>query len=179
MAGRLGQSEFGQALSLFEPVLPAEVARLIASPSARNSAMPEQPHRPPRVLLVDDCPVQLLLGCVLLARWQIVPELANDGLEAVLLAREQEFDLLLMDVEMPVLDGLTATRRIRQHEEHRKAERRVPVVAYTANETTLDERTWRESGMDAVLGKPSPETIMGECLRRWCPDKFKPSRSSP
>src|SRR5665213_479302 len=46
-------------------------------------ALPLQPLVAPRVLLVDDCPVQPLLGCALLARWQNVPELANDGLEAV------------------------------------------------------------------------------------------------
>lgn len=132
----------------------------------------------PRVLLVDDCPVQLLLGCVLLARWQIVPKLAHDGLEAVLLAREQDFDLLLMDVEMPVLDGLTATRRIRQNEKQAKRARRVPVIAYTANDGGLDEPTWRESGVDAVLGKPSPELMMEQCLKRWCPDKFEVSRPS-
>ena len=132
----------------------------------------------PRVLLVDDCPVQLLLGCVLLARWQIVPKLAHDGPEAVLLAREQDFDLLLMDVEMPVLDGLTATRRIRQNEKQAKRARRVPVIAYTANDGGLDEPTWRESGVDAVLGKPSPELMMEQCLKRWCPDKFEVSRPS-
>ena len=136
------------------------------------------PRISPRVLLVDDCPVQLLLGCVLLARWQIIPELARDGLEAVLLAREQEFDLLLMDVEMPVLDGLAATHRIRRHEQQCKPARRVPIVAYTANETALDERTWRHSGIDAVLAKPSPEPAMEQCLKRWCPDRFEVSRPS-
>lgn len=132
----------------------------------------------PRVLLVDDCPVQLLLGCVLLARWQIIPELARDGLEAVLLAREQEFDLLLMDVEMPVLGGLAASHRIRRHEQQYKPARRVPIVAYTANEAALDERTWRDNGMDAVLGKPSTESVMERCLKRWCPDRFEVSRPS-
>ena len=134
------------------------------------------PTSSPRVLLVDDCPVQLLLGCVLLARWQIIPELARDGLEAVLLATEQVFDLLLMDVEMPVLDGLAATHRIRRHEQQCKPARRVSIVAYTTNEAALDERMWRDSGLDAVLAKPSPEPVMEQCLKRWCPDRFEVSR---
>lgn len=152
--------------------------RMSAQPGALITRVDPLPMVEPRVLLVDDCPVQLLLGCVLLARWQIIPELAHDGLEAVLLAREQDFDLLLMDVEMPVMDGLTATRRIRQNEKQAKRARRVPVIAYTANEGGLDEPTWRESGMDAVLGKPSPELMMEQCLMRWCPDKFEVSRPS-
>lgn len=174
IARRDGYSDHPRDRSILEPVF--GVASFIAWPLPPASASPQQPHASPRVLLVDDCPIQLLLGCVLLARWQIVPEIANDGLEAVLLAREQEFDLLLMDVEMRVMDGLTATRRIRQHEKQSKRGKRVPVVAYTGSEAALSEHTWRECGMDAVLGKPSPEPIMELCLKRWCPDMFKVQR---
>jgi CheY-like chemotaxis protein len=133
----------------------------------------------PRVLLVDDCPVQLLLSCVLLARWHILPELASDGLAAVLLASEQEFDLVLMDVDMPMMDGLTATRRIRKHEMTSHRARRVPVVAHTGNEGALAERAWRDSGVDAVMGKPTSGAVMGQCLQRWCPHFSVPSQASP
>ena len=97
----------------------------------------------------------------------------------VLLVGEQEFDLLLMDIEMPVLDGLMATRRIRRHEIACKSAKCVPVVPYAGNASGLDEGKWRDSGIDAVLGKPNPEPgVMGECLKRWCPDKFPVSSES-
>lgn len=166
-------------LASLGPVLASAMSGSFALPHPSDGAAPEQPQVAPRVLLVDDCPVQLLLGCVLLARWQIVPEMAKDGVEAVLLAGEQEFDLLLMDVAMPVMDGLTATRRIRQMERQAKREKRVPVVAYTESEVAFDEGAWRASGMDAMLRKPSAEMDMGLCLKRWCPDNFLRSSRPP
>ncbi|MEO8525977.1 MAG: response regulator [Caldimonas sp.] len=162
-----------ESLPLIETSFRPAAATSIEPPFATLRKSTLQRPSELRVLLVDDCPVQLLLGCVLLARWKIVPALAADGLEAVLLAREQEFDLLLMDVEMPVMDGLAATRRIRQHERECHGARRVPVVAYTGSASTLVPREWLDSGMDAVLDKPSSELIMGECLERWCPDKVR------
>jgi len=129
-----------------------------------------------RVLLVDDCPVQQLLTCALLARWNILPQIACDGLEAVLLAGEQDFDIILMDVEMPVMDGLTATTRIRQSERRARRERPVPVVAYTTGNLAADEGRWRTCGMNGVLNKPCDALEMSECLERWCPSAFAASR---
>jgi CheY-like chemotaxis protein len=127
---------------------------------------------PPRVLLVDDCPLQRLLGLALLSRWRITAEVARDGKEAILMAAEQDFDIILMDLDMPFVDGFAATQRIRQQERSGKRRARVPVVAYTANDSASSERCWSDSGMDAVLAKPSVAAVMGECLRRWCPDRL-------
>ena len=127
---------------------------------------------PPRVLLVDDCPLQRLLGLFLLSRWKIVPALATDGSEAILLAAEQDFDIILMDLDMPGVDGFAATQGIRQQEHSGRRRKRVPVVAYTANESASSEQGWSDSGMDALLAKPSTASVMGECLRRWCPDRL-------
>ena len=129
-----------------------------------------------RVLLVDDCPVQQLLTCALLARWNILPQIACDGLEAVLLSGEQDFDIILMDVEMPVMDGLTATARIRQGERRARRERPVPVVAYTTGDLAADEGRWRMYGMNGVLSKPCDALGMSECLERWCPSGFAASK---
>ena len=129
-----------------------------------------------RVLLVDDCPVQQLLTCALLARWKIMPQIACDGLEAVLLGGEQDFDIILLDEEMPVMDGLTATARIRQGERRARRERPVPVVAYTTGNLAADEGRWRTCGMNGVLNKPCDALEMGECLERWCPSGFAASK---
>jgi len=125
-----------------------------------------------RVLLVDDSEFQRLVACALLARWGILPDIASDGVEAVRLAGESDFDIVLMDVEMPVMDGLAATACIRQLERERGLGAGVPVVAYTAGGLAANEARWRECGMDAVLQKPSDAFAMGECLHRWCGDKF-------
>lgn len=71
---------------------------------------------PWRVLLVDDCPMQQLRARALLSRWGVMPQIARDGLKAVLRVGEQDFDIVLMEVEMPAMDGLKATARIRQNE---------------------------------------------------------------
>jgi CheY-like chemotaxis protein len=128
-----------------------------------------------RVLLVDDCPFQQLLACALLSRWMIVPQIACDGLEAVLLAGEQDFDIVLMDVEMPVMDGLLATARIRKTERRDHRTHAVPVVAYTAVDLASHERSWQRCGMNAVLHKPAEAPEMSACLERWCGSKFSSS----
>ena len=126
----------------------------------------------PRVLLVDDCPLQRLLGLALLSRWRITPKVALDGREAVHLAGQARFDIILMDLDMPVLDGFAATLSIRQQELSAKRRKRVPVVAYTADDSASSESHWLDSGMDAVLAKPSSVADMGACLRRWCPGRL-------
>jgi CheY-like chemotaxis protein len=127
---------------------------------------------PLRVLVVDDCPFQQLLACALLSRWKIMPQIASDGLEAVLLVGEQEFDIVLMDVEMPVMDGLTATARIRENERRVRRAQAVPIVGYTAGALAPDEERWRLCGASAVLDKPADAGAMRECLERWCPSRF-------
>ncbi len=128
------------------------------------------------VMLVDDCQVQQLLGCALLSRWNIMPQLACNGREAVLLASEQHFDIILMDVDMPVMDGLEATSEIRRQERERESLRRVPVVAHTASNLESNQRRWLDCGMDAVLKKPCGTADMEACLDRWCHDKFEVTR---
>lgn len=129
-----------------------------------------------RVLLVEDCPLQQLLTCAALSTWGILPTIAGDGMEAVLLAGEQEFDLLLMDLHMPVMDGLTATARIRQREQRGPRFSRVPIVASTADPADLDRLDWYEAGLDDVLPKPSNLADLRGCLEKWCGRDFASQR---
>ena len=130
---------------------------------------------PLHVLVADDCPFQQLLACALLSRWGIMPLLASDGVEALLLAGEHAFDMILMDLDMPVMDGMTATARLRAQEAANRVPSPVPVVAYTTA-SSADDRQWRQCGMNALLAKPSDALAMGECLERWCPCKFTTSQ---
>jgi CheY-like chemotaxis protein len=101
----------------------------------------------------------------LLHRWGIAPILATDGAQAVELACGCDFDLILMDLQMPVLDGLAATKRIRAHE-HERCCARVPVLAYTS--CVLADDLLRDCGVDGVLEKPCDARALHECLLRWC-----------
>ena len=118
-----------------------------------------------RVLVAGDDPafandVRELVACMG-ATVLLVP----DGAQAVALARGNNVDLVLMDLHMPVLDGLRATMQIRQHEREDLCAR-VAVVAYTSN--SVDSRLMRDCGIDAVLDKSCTEESLFECVARWC-----------
>ncbi len=145
-----------------QPVhIPPVAAVAPAAPAALKHAWPTVP----RVLVVDDDPASLEDAGEQLQRWGIAPMFAADGTEAVALARAHAFDLILMDLQMPVLDGLGATKQIRLHEQtHARA--RAPVLAYTTHALQAD--LLRDCGIDGVLEKPCSATELDECLLRWC-----------
>ena len=104
----------------------------------------------------------------MLSLWGISAMQAADGAEAVALACGHEFDLILMDLQMPVLDGLAATAQIRSFE-RQHARPRAPVVAFTSSPFSGSEPVLRACGMDAVLTKPCNAATLHACLCRWCP----------
>jgi CheY-like chemotaxis protein len=130
-----------------------------------------QPSSELHVLVVDDDPSNLADACELLSRWGITPIVAVDGAEAVAVARERELDLILMDLQMPVLDGLAATKQIRAGERERRRTP-APVLAYTS--CALDSDVLRQCGLDGVLEKPCSAMALQECLRRWCGPRGRP-----
>jgi CheY-like chemotaxis protein len=131
------------------------------------------------VLLVDDCPFQRVLTADLLARWGIEPTTAADGEEAIQLDGYQDFDLILMDIQMPGINGFETTRRIREAQSRRQSAPLVPVVAYTASPLPLDPELMKRSGIDDVVQKPCDASTMSDCLARWCAGKFSPLKPRP
>ncbi|HSW08376.1 MAG TPA: response regulator [Aquabacterium sp.] len=119
------------------------------------------------MLVVDDNLINRLVAQELLSTWGIEPLLAVDGGEAVALACDHCFDLILMDLHMPVLDGLAATRQIRRFE-HDHGRARVPVVAFTSDTLDAEHPPLRDSGVDGVLGKPCEPSALHACVLRWC-----------
>ena len=105
------------------------------------------------VLLVEDTPVNQVLGRTLLEKSGYRVTLAKDGVEAVAAVEQGLFDVILMDMQMPNMDGLEATRRIRAHEDQRERDR-VPIIALTANAMESDRLRCMEAGMDGFLAKP-------------------------
>ncbi len=117
----------------------------------------------PRVLVVDDHPVNREVASLLLQALGCRTAQACDGLEAVKAAKTQRFDLILMDVRMPKLDGLAAARRIRALE---GSAGRTPIVAVTADAMPEDRARTAEAGMDGHLAKPVSRAQLAETLAR-------------
>ena len=91
---------------------------------------------------------------------------ASDGAQAVQLLSERHYDLVLMDVHMPGLDGLSATRTIRDQERVRGA-RRTPIVALTADDADEDWHRSMDAGCDAHVTKPVSKARLREVLNEW------------
>lgn len=119
-----------------------------------------------RALVADDNPVNLILASEMLEYFGFQSVLAADGAQAVAIAANNRFDLILMDLQMPVLDGLGATRQIRRSERE-QVRTRVPVVAFTS--VSGNRCQFSGHGMDDVLEKPCELQAMRDCLLRWCP----------
>jgi CheY-like chemotaxis protein/HPt (histidine-containing phosphotransfer) domain-containing protein len=106
-----------------------------------------------RILVVEDNPVNQLVAAEMLAAWHCKAFTADNGAAAVDALRSgQEFDLVLMDVQMPIMDGLQATREIRAHEE--EVGGHIPILAMTANAMSGDRERCLHAGMDGYLSKP-------------------------
>jgi len=145
----------------FEVSLPVAAAPICVE----EPALSFEVDRALRLLVVDDNAVNRELLCTLLAPFGLDIETAVDGLEAVAAVAQREFDVILMDVQMPNMDGLTATRRIRDATP--LTARRAPIIAMTAN--VLPEQIQRclEAGMDDHVGKPFDLSHLLETLERW------------
>ena len=133
----------------------------------RNVSGPESPGRLSRVLLVDDSPENRVLMRLLLARQPLTIDEANNGSEALELFEQNEYALVLMDIQMPIIDGYTATRMMRRIEE--RSGRRTPVVALTAHAYEEDIRRCREAGCDDHIAKPFKKKELLQCLARYLP----------
>ncbi|MGH8135540.1 MAG: response regulator [Steroidobacteraceae bacterium] len=126
----------------------------------------EEQHRQPRiVLLVEDNPTNQRVAQLYLERAGCEVSMAADGREALAALESKRFDIVLMDVQMPVMDGLEATRLIRERERGR----RTPVIALTANAMKQQIDECKASGMDDVLPKPIDREQLGAMLDRYAP----------
>ncbi|MEQ8264093.1 response regulator [Pseudohaliea sp.] len=134
-------------------------------------------QRPPRlaglrVLLVEDNPVNQEVYSLTLQAAGCQTRVAKNGAEALELTAEGGFDLVLMDCQMPVMDGFTATRRLREREVA-EGTSRIPIIALTANALHEDEQRCIDSGMDAYLAKPVAREELLVTIARWAPEHDK------
>ena len=165
MGGRIGVDNTADRGSMFWFEVPATMAptAAVASATGKQNDAASDGAAVQRILLVEDsAPIQLLITSVLEAAGHDV-QVADNGADAVSAAATGSYDLILMDVQMPVLDGLAATRQIRAAE---TGGRHVPIVALTANATSGEVERCRLAGMDVFLTKPVDLDLLLTTIRR-------------
>ena len=148
---------------------PAPALLQSAPPAPALSSQGEQPLPDlagMRVLLVEDNPVNRLVAQRILDTLGVEVLTADNGQQALDLLTVELFDVVLMDCQMPVLDGYSATRRWREHE-LLSGQPRLPIIAMTANAMAGDRQRCLEAGMDDYLSKPVERTGLAQCLGRW------------
>lgn len=138
-----------------------------------QDATPSKKHWQARVLLVEDNPVNLLVAQRLLSVLGLDCDTATNGEAALLRMRDGHYDLVLMDCQMPVLDGYSAARRWREIETADPSGPHLPIVAMTANAMAGDRQRCLDAGMDDYLAKPVTRGQLEHCLRRWLQDAGK------
>ena len=162
----------GARLCVAKPVLTADLRAALRGESGVPA--PARRHGVPalktdaRVLLAEDHPVNAEIACALLGECGCRVTVANNGHEAVAAFQHGAFDLVLMDIQMPEMDGIEATQKIRQLERAGGGER-VPIVALTANALRDDRSAALAAGMDDYLTKPVTGDRLREALVRWLP----------
>ncbi|HEU0199599.1 MAG TPA: ATP-binding protein, partial [Burkholderiaceae bacterium] len=165
--------------ALLKPISPLDLHRALSqtagvtAESFEATGEPlddERPFEGLRVLLAEDNYVNRVLAVAVLERLGARLQLAEQGAEALGLMKQAEFDVVLMDVQMPVMDGVEAVRRWRQIERADPQARRVPVIAMTAHALSGDRERFLDAGFDGYISKPFRESdLVGEVLRLLAP----------
>jgi PAS domain S-box-containing protein len=173
--GRLARAAGAQG----HVVKPADRAELLdallaicPAPTSAGMAAPQTPaalerhavRHQARILVVDDNVVNQKVARGLLVKAGYEVAVAGDGEQALRLLGQQAFDMCLMDAQMPIMDGVTATAEIRRREDPRN---RLPIVALTANAMTGDRERYLNAGMDDYLSKPLDPAQLLAAVERW------------
>jgi len=173
---------------LNKPVLQQKILNCLldllgATPSSQIDSQVSPTHAPIKlsahILLAEDNIINQEVGMAVLRLLGCSAELASNGLEAVNLATEKQFDAILMDCHMPEMDGFEATTKIRQHEKALSNGLRIPIIALTADvqKGIIDQCLM--AGMDAYLSKPFNSAQLQSLLEKWLPLKNDIQKNIP
>jgi two-component system sensor histidine kinase/response regulator len=155
----------------FNLVLP----RATAKGAEATATVAPTDFRGKHVLFAEDHPLSQEIILEMLEDLGCVGDVASDGAEAVSCARERNYDLILMDMQMPKMDGLAATRAIRALPGHRDT----PIVALTADAFAEDRQRCLDAGMNGHLGKPVTPATLAAALGQWLPNLAPPDPAPP
>lgn len=140
-----------------------QVVGVASQPTGRAEVVAHGAHLP-RILVVEDNVVNQMVASGILVSLGYRPEIAQNGAEALEILARHTFDAVLMDVQMPVLDGYAATRTLRERE---ASDSRVPVIAMTAAAIEGERERCIAAGMDEFLTKPIDRSALSQTLSRW------------
>lgn len=156
----------------FEIRLP--VARVEANEEYRQVEAEQVPeYFSGQVLLAEDNRTNQYLIQLLLERRGLRVHLADSGVEAIAQIEANHYDLVLMDISMPVMDGLEATRKLRE----RYSKEQLPIVAMTAHAGDEDHARFLAAGMNSAMSKPIDLHVLNQTLARWCQIEQRPDQS--
>ncbi|BEU02477.1 hypothetical protein OAG1_12770 [Agarivorans sp. OAG1] len=119
-----------------------------------------------KVLAVDDNAANLKLISAMLHELVTQVDTCTNGLEAITKAEEESYDLILMDIQMPILDGISATQKIRQNSKNEQT----PIIAVTAHALAGEKEQLLGQGVDDYLAKPIDESSLEKLIHRWQPN---------
>ena len=176
MSGELdvrSQVGSGSTFSFTMPVGEVEPSVHVGEISDANIAA-SPPLVDAKVLLCEDNIVNQEVAIEMLRALGCNTTVVENGVHAVERTGQEKFDLVLMDCQMPELDGYEATRQIRKREQDERAEARLPIVALTAHALDADRHECIEAGMDDHLAKPFTQAQLSDVLKRWTGTSQRP-----
>jgi CheY-like chemotaxis protein len=138
--------------------------------------MPRDFSRHGRLLLAEDNSINQQVAMHLLGKLGYTVDLAQNGAEAVHMVQQADYDIVLMDCQMPVMDGFEAARAIRNL---KSPASRIPIIAVTANALPGEREKCLAAGMDDYVPKPVSKYALDQALARWIPVQESSSQSAP
>uniref|UniRef100_UPI0040565BF8 ATP-binding protein n=1 Tax=Candidatus Electronema sp. TaxID=2698783 RepID=UPI0040565BF8 len=176
MGGVIGVESVHGHGSIFSFVLPLELGKTAAPESLPEQNADAEQLRGLKALLAEDNEINQEVTIALLRRRGIEVTVACNGAEALDALRKNSFDFVLMDIQMPVMDGYTACREIRRQPQHKN----LPVIALTANVMSGDQEKSRRAGMNGHIGKPfREEELLAALCRLISPDRPRVATPPP
>ncbi|HSW67171.1 MAG TPA: response regulator, partial [Bacteroidales bacterium] len=167
--------ELGIRYHITKPIMPADLNRLVQRLFSKTQPVEDLSDKPDfpslvrtrriSVLLVEDQLINRKIVVGLLQRKNVDITIAENGEEAVEKTKERRFDLILMDVQMPKMDGLEATRIIRKHEKEQNYH--TPIIAMTAHAMKGDKEKGLEAGMDNYITKPVNTKVLFDIIDKY------------